>query len=103
MPAHACHASHSNVFERLKQEGKIAEAIKAMNSEILKDFVSDESSWEELAELCVSRHFRRARIHGFTCACRYVMLGHFKHAVFCMEEVFMSKPFYHTHCTKLAE
>jgi hypothetical protein len=34
---------------------------------------------------------------------RYVMLGMFKHAVFCMEEVFMSKPFYHTHCTKLAE
>jgi hypothetical protein len=31
------------------------------------------------------------------------MLGHFKHAVFCMEEVFMAKPFYHTYCTKLAE
>ena len=31
------------------------------------------------------------------------MIGHFKSAVFCMEEVFMAKPFYHTHCTKLAE
>ncbi len=40
---------------RLKQDGKIAEAIKVMNSDILKDFASDESSWEELAELYVAR------------------------------------------------
>ena len=90
-------------MHRLKQEGKIAEAIKAMNTEILKDFVSDETSWEELAELCVSLFFPRDRKDLFHACCSYVMLGLFKHAVFCMEEVLMSKPFYHTHCTKLAE
>jgi hypothetical protein len=58
-------AQRNSRVHRLKQEGKIAEAIKAMNTEILKDFVSDETSWEELAELCVSFFFPRVRKHHF--------------------------------------
>jgi hypothetical protein len=39
------------LLQRLKQDGKIAQAIEVMNSEILQHFSADESSWEELAEL----------------------------------------------------
>jgi hypothetical protein len=37
----------------LKQDGKISQAIETMNAEILQHFSADDSSWEELAELCV--------------------------------------------------
>ena len=47
------HAARFNVTcaQRLKQDGKISQAIAAMNTEILQHFSADESSWEELAEL----------------------------------------------------
>jgi hypothetical protein len=58
------------LLQRLKQDGKIAQAIEAMNSEILQHFSADESSWEELAELCVplpcpSRPWEEIRLTPF--------------------------------------